>query len=86
MQLGPDGKPGVAEVDDDGNSIVDDMSEVGWANSDDSDYERRMGKPPTHGTLADLLRYRLVSSQRPHVSSELTGEETGILKEQQFIV
>ncbi len=35
MDVGPDGKPGQADVDDDGNGIVDDRSELGWTGSDD---------------------------------------------------
>ncbi len=32
---GPDGKPGVAGVDDNGNGFVDDIAERGWPGSDD---------------------------------------------------
>ncbi len=34
-ELGPDGKPGIAGVDDDGNGKIDDQSEIGAAGSDD---------------------------------------------------
>jgi type II secretory pathway pseudopilin PulG len=33
--FGPDGQPGRAGVDDDGNGTVDDISELGWPGSDD---------------------------------------------------
>jgi hypothetical protein len=33
--VGPDGRPGVAGVDDDGNGVTDDMSELGAPGSDD---------------------------------------------------
>lgn len=35
MGLGADGKPGKADVDDDGNGIIDDYLEAGWLGSDD---------------------------------------------------
>ncbi len=33
--LGPDGRPGNATIDDDTNGVTDDISEVGWPGSDD---------------------------------------------------
>jgi hypothetical protein len=35
MGVGPDGQPGMAGVDDDGNGITDDAWELGWPGSDD---------------------------------------------------
>lgn len=35
MGPGPDGQPGRANVDDDGNGVVDDDAELGWSNTDD---------------------------------------------------
>jgi hypothetical protein len=34
-KFGPDGKPGAAQIDDDANGIIDDISEEGWSNTDD---------------------------------------------------
>ena len=35
ISLGLDGQPGKAGVDDDGNLVIDDVSELGWLGSDD---------------------------------------------------
>lgn len=35
MGAGPDGAPGTAGADDDGNGVVDDQSELGWPGTDD---------------------------------------------------
>lgn len=34
-QYGPDGQPGVSGMDDDGDTVVDNSSEIGWSNSDE---------------------------------------------------
>jgi hypothetical protein len=36
--LGPDNQPGRAGIDDDGNALVDDASEIGWPGSDDRNW------------------------------------------------
>ncbi|MDP7204792.1 MAG: prepilin-type N-terminal cleavage/methylation domain-containing protein, partial [Pirellulaceae bacterium] len=36
FNFGTDGQPGVGGTDDDGNSVVDDVSELGWVGSDDN--------------------------------------------------
>ncbi len=41
---GPDGQPGQASVDDDGNGVVDDFTEEGWTGSDDTAIQ--YGKAP----------------------------------------
>ena len=41
MDVGPDGRPGNAGVDDDGNGKTDDFSELGWIGSDDGGQARR---------------------------------------------
>ena len=46
--VGPDGLPGVALFDDDNNTIVDDISELGWPGSDDGDF-RDIGHLGTNG-------------------------------------
>ena len=35
LKPGPDGQPGAAQVDDDGNGVVDDASELGATGTDD---------------------------------------------------
>jgi prepilin-type N-terminal cleavage/methylation domain-containing protein len=37
FNFGPDGQPGIAGTDDDGNGTIDDFSELGWPGSDDED-------------------------------------------------
>jgi prepilin-type N-terminal cleavage/methylation domain-containing protein len=49
--FGPDGKPGVAGVDDDNNGTIDDMSELGWAGSDDGAFVD-LGHSGTRGFYA----------------------------------
>jgi hypothetical protein len=46
--VGPDGKPGIAGVDDDGYNGVDDQNELGWPGSDDGDF-RDIGHIGTTG-------------------------------------
>lgn len=72
--LGLDGQPGTAGVDDDGNGIVDDASEIGWFDDSDpsavlysDDYSAIMSiipgidpEPPTNPGLVDYLRYRVL--------------------------
>jgi type II secretory pathway pseudopilin PulG len=41
--IGPDGQPGQAGTDDDGDGVTDNMSELGWAGTDDVPY---IGYPP----------------------------------------
>ena len=36
FNFGTDGSPGIGGTDDDGNSVVDDVSELGWLGSDDN--------------------------------------------------
>ena len=47
--VGPDGQPGVATVDDDGDTTVDDIGELGFAGSDDV-YTPAMGNLPNGST------------------------------------
>ncbi len=46
--FGPDGKPGVAQTDDDANGVIDDISEEGWSGSDDT---------PVYGKYPELAHY-----------------------------
>ncbi|MEI8017057.1 MAG: hypothetical protein WCH39_02605 [Schlesneria sp.] len=46
--FGPDGKPGVANQDDDANGVIDDISEEGWSNSDDV---------PAYGKYPEFAHY-----------------------------
>jgi len=62
-ELGADGAPGVAGVDDNGNGTVDDASEIGAAGSDD--FQALTGAKYTEGTLIDVVRYRI---QRDRIS------------------
>ena len=45
FNYGPDGEPGVAGVDDDGNGLIDDYSDLGWPGAD--------GEPGVAGTDDD---------------------------------
>lgn len=71
MYVGPDGKPGRADRDDDSNSIGDDPGEIGWENSDDfqavmnpQGFTGRSIFPATQVTFADLLEYRFRVSDK----------------------
>ncbi|OYP32178.1 hypothetical protein CGZ80_20495 [Rhodopirellula sp. MGV] len=46
---GPDGLPGVAYVDDDGDGVVDNASEYGWPSSDDYGYRFKVNGVPFNG-------------------------------------
>ena len=65
-ELGADGKPGVAGVDDDNNGIVDDASEIGAPLSDD--FQALTGTKYSEGTIVDVLRYRI---QRERIKNGL---------------
>lgn len=43
VDFGPDLKPGAANIDDDGNGLVDDIGEQGWIGSDDCGPDGRPG-------------------------------------------
>ncbi len=53
---GVDGLPGVAGTDDDGNSTIDDLSELGWSGSDD--------RPESLSAIQITINYRDISSSQ----------------------
>ncbi len=46
IDLGPDGRPGIGGVDDNGVSGIDDLGEVGWRGSDDNLFGRDVAYDP----------------------------------------
>jgi hypothetical protein len=70
LVFGADGQPGRAGVDDNGDSVIDDLNELGWGDSDDwypimNGIRTSTAAPtnvrlvPEHPTLVDLLEYRI---------------------------
>ncbi len=53
---GPDGKPGVKNVDDDNNGVVDETGELGWAGSDDFNINDPNTWNPLFGSERKLSR------------------------------
>ncbi len=51
---GPDGKPGIAGVDDDNNGVIDDTGELGTAGSDDFNASDPNTWSPEFGTVQSL--------------------------------
>jgi hypothetical protein len=72
--VGPDGQPGIALHDDDGNGEVDDPTEIGWivlgdpTDPDDDvlsdDFEAVTGQQFSRASIVDLLRFRVFIEQR----------------------
>ena len=71
--LGPDGQPGKAGVDDDGDSTIDergDNSEVGFAGSDDIDLDMNGNE------VADSLGYDGLGIETDAANRETSPEDT----------
>ena len=75
--FGADGKPGVAQKDDDGNGIIDDIFEEGWQGSDDT--------TPAYGKYPEFVHYSAhpittgagySASMNPIYSQSYTGNGT----------
>jgi hypothetical protein len=64
-EVGPDGRPGRAGIDDDGDGAVDDASETGWSSTDD--FSTVMGKRGAQCTIVDLVQYRIWLEMRRDV-------------------
>ena len=71
--MGPDGAPGIAGKDDDGNGTKDDPSEIGAAGSDD--FEAITGHQVAQATILDLLHYRVFLELRRKVIAKEGWQE-----------
>jgi hypothetical protein len=69
FDYGADLRPGIKDVDDDGNGLVDDAGEEGWIPSDDHGADQRPGiaffDDDSNGTVDDLSEAGAISSDDP---------------------
>ncbi|MCI0331954.1 MAG: hypothetical protein L0228_01860 [Planctomycetes bacterium] len=74
LAVGPDGLPGRAGVDDDGDTTMDEADELNASVSDD--FRSLFGKEVAQATIFDLLRYRAWTEVRRQVMAAAGLTET----------
>jgi hypothetical protein len=86
---GPDGLPGRANVDDGGNGVVDERSELGATGSDDvcrvvfgsdaASFKQQMDNPPAVIAQRGAFRPLQNSAQEDRISKSPAGQDTRLL-------